>query len=140
MRMEVQFPSEAIAQMEKMGELDRVAPIMLKKASKPVKNSLQRFAEVHTRTGEMARSVRAQAPKKNKYGGWGSRVNFSGYDRNREPTPGYPRGVPNAVKAAAIEYGNRNQRASPFVQAAADAAQDEAVSIMQKTYEEECCQ
>ena len=130
--MEVQFPSEAIAQMEKMGELDRVAPIMLKKASQPVKNSLQRFAEVHTRTGEMARSVRAQAPKKNKYGGWGSRVNFSGYDRNT--------GATNAVKAAAIEYGNRNQRASPFVQAAADAAQDEAVSIMQKTYEEECCQ
>ena len=132
MRMEVQFPSEAIAQMEKMGELDRVAPIMLKKASQPVKNSLQRFAEAHTRTGEMARSVRAQAPKKNKYGGWGSRVNFSGYDRKT--------GAPNAVKAAAIEYGNRNQRASPFVQAAADAAQDEAVSIMQKTYEEECCQ
>lgn len=132
MRMEVQFPSEAIAQMEKMGELDRVAPIMLKKASQPVKNSLQRFAETHTRTGEMARSVRAQAPKKNKYGGWGSRVNFSGYDRNT--------GAPNAVKAAAIEYGNRNQQASPFVQAAADAAQDEAVSIMQKTYEEECCQ
>ena len=65
------------------------------------------------------------------------KIEFAGYDKNRKPTPSQPRGVPNAVKAAGIEYGNANQDAQPFLQAAANDSESKSVEIMQQVYTRE---
>lgn len=137
MRFEPNMPQEMFRQLERLGRVDELAPKMLEAAAGPVVESLRRHVQAHNRTGGLAASVRAgRALKSKRTGGYGMPIRFWGYDKRRKPTPGYPRGVPNAVKAAGIEYGNAHQAAEPFVEAAVNEATDSAAAAMQRVFEE----
>ena len=140
MRFEVDFPEDLFAQLDAAGDMDRIAPAMLSRAAPSLENAIRKRAQLHDQTGEMSRSVKAGKPRKNKRtGNWGVRVRFVGYDKTRKPTPNYPRGVPNAVKAAGIEYGNddANRVPHPFMAAAAKDAQNDIDAALQRAYDDE---
>lgn len=109
----------------KLGNIDEVAPRMLKSAGPIVAETIKGKLAHHRRTGGLIRSVKPGKPKQNKNGGWYLSVGFSGYDAD---------GHPNAVKAAGIEYGNRHQQPEPFLDAAARDCEDVAVDAMRAQY------
>lgn len=140
MRFEAYLPDELHAQLERCGNLDRIAPAMLSRAAPYLQDSIRKRARQHDQTGSMSRSVKVTKPKKSKKtGNWAVQAKFTGYDKSREPTPGYPRGVPNAVKAAGIEYGGRGgaQQAQPFLDAAAKDAEPDVLAALQRGYNDE---
>lgn len=111
--------------LEKLGNIDEVAPRMLKPAGAIAQDAIKKRLAKHRRTGGLERSVKPGKPKKNKSGGWYLSVGFPGYDE---------RGNPNAVKAAGLEYGNSHQQPEPFLDAAARDCEDTAVDRMQAEY------
>lgn len=111
--------------LERLDNIDEVAPRMLKSAGPIVVSAIQEKLGRHRRTGGLIKSVKAGKPKERKTGGWYLKVNFSGYDTD---------GHPNAIKAAGIEYGNSHQQPEPFLDAAARDSEDAAVDAMQAQY------
>lgn len=137
MRFEPFVPQEMFRQLERMERLDELAPKMLEAGAAPVVESIRKRVDAHTRTGALANSVRpGRVVKSKRTGSFSLPVRFWGYDKSRKPTPGYPRGVPNAVKAAGLEYGNAHQAAEPFIQAAVNEAANTAATAMQGVFEE----
>lgn len=55
-------------------------------------------------------------------------IGFAGYDS---------KGVPNILKARALESGTSKQKKSPFVRKAFNSARDRCMAAMQKTVDEE---
>lgn len=138
MRFEPMIPQEMFRQLERMGKVEDLAPRMLAAGAVPVVESIKKHAATHRRTGALAGSVRAgKATLSKRTGGYALPIRFWGYDKARRATPCYPRGVPNAVKAAGIEFGNAHQAAEPFMQAAAAEAEDAATAAMQQVFEKE---
>lgn len=112
-------------QLEKLGNIDEVAPRMLKSAGPIVVTTIKEKLAAHRRTGGLIRSVKAGKPKARKGGGYYLSVGFSGYDTD---------GHPNAVKAAGIEYGNSHQQPQPFLDAAARDCEEAVVDNMQANF------
>lgn len=138
MKFEVDMPKEFWQQFENLKNIDTVAPKMLQAAAPIAVDAIKKRLRRHQDTGQMIDSVKASKPKKAKRsGGYVQKINFVGYDKLRPATEAYPRGVPNAVKAAGIEYGNANEPARPFLQGAANDCQPEAAAAMQQTFETE---
>lgn len=137
MRVKATFPKAIEEQLDRMANLDKVAPKMLDAAAPELVKAVKKRLQRHDRTGELIQSVKARKTKKTKTDAYIKKIEFAGYDKNRKPTPSQPRGVPNAVKAAGIEYGNANQDAQPFLQAAANDSESKSVEIMQQVYTRE---
>lgn len=64
-------------------------------------------------------------------------IGFAGYDPDRKPTKGYPHGVPNIIKARAMESGTSRQKKTPFIRPAFNAAKEKCMAAMQKTVDKE---
>ncbi len=94
--------------LEELGDIDEVAPRMLRRVGPIAKAAIQGRLKKHSRTG-----------------GWYIIVGFRGYDEN---------GHPNDVKAAGLEYGNSHQQPEPFLDAAAKDCEVEVVDAMQAEY------
>lgn len=137
MRINATFPKEIEEQLNKMANLDKIAPKMLDAAAPELVKAVKKRLKKHDRTGELINSIKTRKTKKTKTDAYIKRIEFAGYDKNRKPTPSQPRGVPNAVKAAGIEYGNANQAPEPFLQDAVNDSESKSVKIMQEVYERE---
>lgn len=136
-RFDVLNPEELIAQLDKLGNTETVIPAMLAAAAQPLQKSIRRRAMQHDRSEpvqHMSDAVKIRKPTKNKNEEWVCKVCFDGYDKSRKPTPGYPKGVPQAIKAAGIEYGNAHEAARPFLDAAAKDAEPEVLDALQYEY------
>ncbi len=137
MKFETNFSPEFWKQFEQLEKIDDVAPKMLQAAAPIAVEAIKKRLRPHNQTYQLINSVKASKPKKAKTGGYIQKINFVGYDKNRDPTPSQPRGVPNAVKAAGIEYGNANEPARPFLQSAANDCEAEVAETMQQKFEVE---
>lgn len=137
MRMNATFPKEIEEQLDRMVNLDKIALKMLDAAAPELVKAVKKRLKKHDRTGELINSVKARKTKKTKTDAYIKKIEFAGYDKKRKPTPSQPRGVPNAVKAAGIEYGNANQTPEPFLQSAVNDSESKSVEIMQEVYERE---
>lgn len=136
-RFEVNAPKALLEQLERAGKTETVIPAMLNAAAPPLQKSIHRRAMSHDRSEpvqHMSDAVKIRKAKQNKNGDWVCKVYFSGYDKSRKATPGYPRGVPQAIKAAGIEYGNAHEPARPFLAAAAKDAEPEILEALQYEY------
>lgn len=100
-------------------QIDSMAEEIINEALPVVKENMKQTLSSHKDTGDLIDSVSIRKAKKSKGGGYSGSVYFKGYDRN---------GHPNNVKAAALQYGNRQgakhstnggkgQKASPFLEA-----------------------
>lgn len=137
MKFESNFPPEFWKQFERLENIDEIAPKMLQAAAPVAVESIKRQLQKHNNTGELISSVKARKPKKAKRGGYVQKIEFAGYDRNRPATEKYPKGVPNAVKAAGLEFGNANEPARPFLETAARDCEQEAAEQMQQVFDTE---
>ena len=63
------------------------------------------------------------------------KIGFAGYGSHK--TKKYPKGIPNALLARAIESGSSVRKKSPFVRKAVKRTKDKAISDMKKVIDEE---
>ena len=88
-------------------------------------DEIRKHAKSHDRTGNLARSITIAQFKTNG-GVVDTAVVFAGYDE---------KGVPNAVKAAALESGtSRGQKKTPFIAPAIKAARARMTAAMQEEF------
>lgn len=79
-------------------------------------------------TGALERSITMTKPKENKNGDLAISVYFKGKD---------DKGVANAQKAIAMEYGTSKQDAEPFIRPAVAATEDTVINAMQDVFDGE---
>lgn len=92
-----------------------------------VADAIREAAERYKDTGELLSSI-GLANMRNDDGYVNTKITFAGYDK---------KGVPNALKAAALESGtSRGQKATHFISKATKGATDRAISEMSKALDE----
>lgn len=92
-----------------------------------VADAIRASMSEHRITGDLQDSL-SLATMRNDDGYVNTKVTFAGYDRN---------GVPNAIKAAALESGtSRGQKATHFISKATKGATDKAIAEMSKALDE----
>lgn len=127
-QFDFEFPSEFQKQLEKLSNIDEIAPKMINEALPSYQKAIKATLSVHNRTGDLQRSVSIRKAKKAKNGGYIGNVYFRGYDS---------KGSPNNVKAAGLEYGNSRETAKPFLQSATNSCENEVINTMQEIYTKE---
>ena len=87
-------------------------------------------------SGELKRSLNLSTMKTDKKGYTYTKVQFIGYDEKKK-SKRFPRGVPNAVKAAALESGNsRGQKGTHVISRTFKKSKEAAVEAMAKALDE----
>lgn len=79
-------------------------------------------------TGALEHSITTSRPKENKNGDLAISVYFKGKD---------DKGVANAQKAMAMEYGTSRQEAEPFIRPALSSTEEKVINSMQDVFNEE---
>ena len=79
-------------------------------------------------TGDLEKSFGITPIERDKDGNWNAKIGFDGYDS---------KGVPNQLKARAIESGTSKIQKRPFVRPAVNATKTKAVEAMKKIIDEE---
>ena len=119
---------------EKLAGLAKSSYNILKAALYPgagaLADEIRTRLKPHDKTGELAKSITV-ASMKTGNGMVQTVVFFSGYDTTHK-SKSYPNGVPNAIKAAALESGTSKQRKTPFIAPACKAVRERANALMQQ--------
>lgn len=117
-----------IRQLERAGDLERIAPEMIKEAlpilETEMKRAVQQEANRGYATGEMVASIKPTKASRNRYGYFGV-VRPTGKDK---------KGVRNMEKLAYLHYGTCKQAARPVVTKAVFHAREKALAKMQEVY------
>ena len=79
-------------------------------------------------TGDLLASFGITPITRDKDGVWNAKIGFDGYDR---------KGVPNALKARAMESGTSTLRKRPFVRPAVNATKNAAIARMGEVVDDE---
>ena len=120
--------------LEKIGGKNAIA--VLKYAVYPgaavVANAIRSEIETnHHRDGSLEDSL-TLAPMRNDEGYVNTKITFAGYDN---------KGVPNALKAAALESGtSRGQKATHFISQTTKRVQEKAINEMSKALDQKIAQ
>ena len=86
-------------------------------------------------TGELVDSMGITPITTDKDGNYNAKIGFDGYGSRK--TKSYPKGVPNQLKARAIESGTSFQKKRPFVRPAVRQTKGKAKAEMERVIEEE---
>lgn len=117
-------------ELDRLGKLDEAAPDMLQAAApvleKELKGQVVAGANKGYAFGDLAGSIKANKPEKNKLGHYVS-VTAKGKDR---------KGVRNNEKLAYLNYGTSKQGAKPVVGKAVKNAEGKCLEIMQEKFNE----
>lgn len=126
------------ASLEKIGgkNTDAVLRYAVYPGAKIVADAIRSEIEAHHRdTGNLAHSL-GLSPMRNDNGYVNTKVVFAGYDPNK-PSGKFPQGVPNAIKAAALESGtSRGQKATHFISKTTKSVTERAISEMSKALDQ----
>ena len=108
-------------------DFDKVAPQMLAAGSPVLQSSLILRSASHKESGDMVRSIKATKAKAwRSGGGWSITVRPTGKDR---------KGVRNMEKMCYLEYGTKNQPATPVLTPAVKASEDPVNRRMQEVFD-----
>lgn len=100
-----------------------------------VANAIRSALSAHRETGNLQDSL-SLSVMRNDDGYVNTKVQFVGYDEAKKSKK-FPRGVPNAIKAASLESGNsRGQKATHCISKATKGATDKAIAEMSKALDE----
>ena len=138
-RFEVTIQTDFIRKLENLGSKgDEISHKMLRAGAIILKGEIDnrlkknlyegRPYDKNYPTGALERSLTIDKPKKDKNGNNSIRIYFKGKDS---------KGVPNALKAAVMEYGSSKQPKKPFIRPAEKAVEKEVNAEMQKVFDEE---
>lgn len=139
------IPTELKKQLQRVSNIDEIAPKMLSAAAPIVIKSIKARAPVGS--GSLRDSIKASKPKLSKRGSWMCNIYFDGSEK-RTLKSGKTVKIPNAVKAAALEFGRRGRtkrdgsvgkRVEPqaFILKAVKDSSSETAKVMQEIYEAE---
>lgn len=110
--------SSLINSIETFSEKDDVYKELISAGQDIMKEEIQKGADKHIKTGQMAKSLKNSTPVKNKDGDWVGRVKFYGSAGVYVTKAGKKYDMTNWLKAFRIEYGTSTQKAQPFVRPA----------------------
>ncbi|MGB4291991.1 MAG: HK97-gp10 family putative phage morphogenesis protein [Bacteroidales bacterium] len=125
--MKVKGLDEYIDKLEKLGsKMPEVAKKAVKAGVNPLADEVRKQLEKNLRgseysTGDLIDSLGITPVDEDKNGVYNAKVGFSGYDR---------KGVPNALKARAMESGTSRQRKKPFMRPAVNRARKKVLAEM----------
>lgn len=89
----------------------------------------------HRESGELANSI-TLATMRNDDGYVNTKIMFAGYD-SAKVSKQFPKGVPNAVKAASLESGNsRGEKGTHLISKATKSVTERAIAEMSKALDE----
>lgn len=130
------IPPELEKQIQKISNIDVVAPKMLEAAAPIIIKAIK--ARTPAKTGGLKSSVKASEPTLSKRGSWMCNIYFDGYEK-RKLKSGKIVKIPNAVKAATLEFGRNTKEIAPtaFVSNAIKDSAEEATAAMQAVFETE---
>lgn len=112
-------------ELEGYDNIDEVSKEICEKGAEILARHTKSALSGHSRTGALIGSVGAGRPKYiDKYGGYHAAVQFRGSDS---------KGARNGMKAFQLEYGNRRQPATPFVDRAISSAEGEIRAMAERT-------
>lgn len=133
-----EIPDNLFSQLKKCGEMDVIAPKMLKKAAPIIEKAMKTEAAKHSQTGEMHDSIKAGSVAQTKSGD-GYRVFIAPHGKNKN---GYSR----AEILMHLEYGYQRKLAeggtvfinpTPIVAPAVEASREAVTVAMQEVFDEE---
>ena len=138
-KMIVTMPTELMDKLQKLGATGKdIGKKMLKAGAKILKDEVDRNLKNNLYSnrsydknfppGALERSLTLSEPKENKNGDLAISVYFKGKD---------DKGVANAQKAMAMEYGTSRQTAEPFIRPAVSTTEEEIIDTMQGIFNEE---
>lgn len=117
-------------ELEELGNMDEVAPVILEAAApileKELKNQVVQEANKGYATGDLAHSIKANKPGKNNWGHYVA-VTAKGKDR---------KGARNNEKLAALNFGTSKQVARPVIGKSVRKAEKECLQTMQDKFNE----
>lgn len=125
-KVEFDFPSDLMNQLQRAGNMDYLAKKMITAAIPTLERNVKKECASHRRTGSMVNSVKATKVAKYKNG--------SGYYAVVRPTGKDEKGVRNMEKLAHAELGTSHQAATPILSKAVAESEDEVNEIMQRVY------
>lgn len=138
-KMTITPPTEFMDKLTKLGSpgkeigkkmLKKGAAILRDEVDSNLKKNLYRNRAYRKDfpTGALERSITISKPKENKNGDLAISVYFKGKD---------DKGVANAQKAMAMEYGTSRQEAEPFIRPAVASTEEKVINSMQDVFNEE---
>ena len=130
------IPPELEKQLEKISNIDVIAPKMLEAAAPIIVKAIK--ARTPAKSGDLKNSVKASEPTLSKRGSWMCNIYFDGYEK-RKLKSGKIVKTPNAVKAATLEFGRNTKEIAPtdFVSNAIKDSAEEVAAAMQNVFETE---
>ena len=122
-----QISDDLTRQLNALGNVDEIAPKMIKAGLPIVENELTKRSAAHKETGEMIASIKAIKPKKTN----------SGHIGIVRPTGTDSKGVRNMEKMAYLEYGTSRQKSTPVIAPTIAATENQVHEAMQQKFNEE---
>lgn len=140
------FDEELTRQLERMADVDRIAPKILNGAIPILKQHVIKICDKHARTRQLTNSIKKTTAVKNKYGWWvcvrpTGKSNLYKTVKGKTGTRKEP--VRNMEIMAHLEYGYEEARSGkhvapiPILTKAINTAKKEVTDKMQEIYNEE---
>lgn len=127
-QFEVEGLDRLIAQLDKLGRFEEVAPKMLEEAIPVLQEEVVKESSNHIDSGDMASSIKKSGMMTSKDGSYYMCVRPTGKDR---------KGVRNMEKMAWLEYGVKGRAATPVLSAAVINAELKVIQKMQEVFNRE---
>ena len=140
-KFDFEVSPEFIKSLGRLADIDRVAPKMIDAATPVLVRNVKREMQNHKRTGAMLNSVKATKAKLTKKGGYFASVRPTGTSQDyiNESGKKHKRKEPvrNMEILAHLEYGTKDQPATPILPKALNDSRSEIEQIMAQTFKEE---
>lgn len=133
-RMTVKGIDEYVQKLSQFGkDAQKVAKKVVRAGADPVADEIRKGLETNLSgsqysEGDLLNSLGIAPPDVDRNGNTNTKIGFSGYDR---------KGVPNALKARAMESGTSTQPKKPFVRPAVNRAKKKAIEEMGRVLDAE---
>ncbi len=145
-KIEFDLPKDIMKKLDLLGsQYSVIAKKMLRSGMKPLKKqvtaNLRAVIGQGNKTkprskGNLIKVVISTKPYKIRSGEYHMKIGIYGYDKTIT-TPKFPKGVPHAVKANALEHGRSNMPAKPWLAPAIEATRNEIKQAMIDKFNEE---
>ena len=121
------IPDQLTKQLEKLANVDEIAPKMIDAGIPIVQGEMVRRADAHRRTGAMSGSIKPTKPKRT----------GSGHSAVVRPTGRDGRGTRNMEKMMYLEYGTSHQPSTPVIAPTVAATESSVIEAMQEVFNAE---
>ena len=139
-KLELELNDDLEKQLAKLSRSDEIIEDILTAASKPLEHALKQECGKHSRTGQLANSIKAGKVKKFKNGGSFIQVAPTGNRKEYQGKNGkqykYKKVTSNYELLVHLEYGTSKQPKTPLIENAVKQSERQCNEIMQQKFNE----